>query len=52
MASTYYDSTLTAAQIEAALETIAGLIDASNNGKVLYIENAQIVAKDVEEILD
>ena len=50
MANTYYDSQLTAAEIEAALTAIDGVIDPSNNGKVLVIENGKIVAKSVQEI--
>ena len=45
MASTYYDSELTAAQIEAALEAISDVVKQANNGKVLGIENVTLVAK-------
>lgn len=44
MPKTYYDSELTGAQIESALEAIHGVVTPSNNGKVLYIENGQIKA--------
>lgn len=44
MPKTYYDSELTGAQIESALEAIHGVITPSNNGKVLYIDNGQIKA--------
>ena len=52
MSNTYYDSQLTAAEIEAALEAIDGVITPANNGKVLAIENGGIVAKDVSEYTD
>lgn len=52
MANTYYDSALTASEIEAALETIDGLIVAANNGKVLAIDNAKIVAKPVTDYVN
>lgn len=44
MPKTYYDSELTGAQIEGALEAIHGVVAPSNNGKVLYIEDGQIKA--------
>jgi len=44
MPKTYYDSELTGAQIESALEAIHGVVTPSNNGKVLYIEDGQIKA--------
>lgn len=44
MPKTYYDSELTEAQIENALEAIHGVVTPSNNGKVLYIEDGQIKA--------
>lgn len=44
MSKTYYDSELTGAQIESALEAIHGVVTPSNNGKVLYIEDGQIKA--------
>ena len=44
MPKTYYDSELTGAQIEDALEAIHGVVTPSNNGKVLYIDNGQIKA--------
>lgn len=51
MANTYYDSQLTAEEIEAVLEAISGLLVPENNGKVLAIENGTIVAKSVTEFL-
>ena len=51
MANTYYDSQLTAEEIEAVLEAISGLFDPANNGKVLAIESGTIVAKSVTEFL-
>lgn len=51
MASTYYDSQLTAAKIESALDAIDGVIVPSNNGKVLMIENGRIKAESVGEII-
>ena len=47
MANTYYDSQLTAEEIENALEAIDGVIDPSNNGKVLAVENGKVIAKSV-----
>lgn len=47
MANTYYDSQLTAAEIESALEAVKGVIVPANNGKVLYINNGKIAAKSV-----
>ena len=52
MSNTYYDSQLTAAEIEAALEAIDNVIVPANNGKVLAVENGGIVAKDVSEYTD
>lgn len=52
MAHTFYDSELTAAEIEAALEAIDGVITQANNGKVLAIEDGGIVAKNVSEYTD
>ena len=51
MANTYYDSQLTAEEIEAVLEAISDLLDPANNGKVLAIENGTIVAKSVTEFI-
>lgn len=48
MANTYYDSQLTAAEIEAALEAIDGVIVPANNGKVLAINNGKIEARSVQ----
>lgn len=50
MANTYYDSTLTAAQIDSALKAIDGVIAPANNGKVLVIENGKITPKSVTSI--
>lgn len=50
MASEYYDSELTGAEIEAALNAINNVISASNNGKVLVVEDGVIVAKSVQEL--
>ena len=49
MSSEYYDSELTAEQIEQALNAIHGVIVPANNGKVLAVENGLIVAKNVSE---
>ena len=49
MANSYYDSQLTAEQIETVLEAISLVISPSNNGKVLSIENGSISAKSVSE---
>lgn len=48
MANTYYDSQLTAAEIEAALEAISGLIVPANNGKVIAINNGKLEARSVQ----
>ena len=48
MANTYYDSQLTAAEIEAALEAIDGLIVPANNGKVIAINNGKFEARSVQ----
>ena len=48
MANTYYDSQLTAAEIEAALEAIDGVIVPANNGKVLAINNGKLEARSVQ----
>ena len=48
MANTYYNSQLTAAEIEAALEAIDGVIVPANNGKVLAINNGKIEARSVQ----
>lgn len=48
MANTYYDSQLTAAEIEAALEAIDGVIVPANNGKVLAINNGKFEARSVQ----
>lgn len=50
MADTYYDSSLTGAEIDQALNAISGLIAQENNGKLLYVENGRITAKSVREI--
>ena len=52
MANTYYDSRLTAEQIEAALRAISGVIAPANNGKILAIQNGVIVPKSVTDYLD
>ena len=52
MANTYYDSQLTAAEIQAALEAIAGVIEPANNGKILAIEDGKIAPKSVTEYID
>lgn len=48
MANTYYDSQLTAAEIEAVLEAINGILTPANNGKVLAINNGKIEARSVQ----
>ena len=48
MANTYYDSQLTAEEIEAALEAIDGVIVPANNGKVLAINNGKLEARSVQ----
>lgn len=49
MAETNYVSSLSAADMEAALTAISGVIVPANNGKVLAVENGAIVAKSVTE---
>lgn len=48
MANTYYDSQLTAAEIEAALEAIDGILTPANNGKVLAISDGKFEARSVQ----
>ena len=48
MANTYYDSQLTAAEIEAVLEAINGILTQANNGKVLAISNGKLEARSVQ----
>ncbi len=50
MANTYYDSALTGEEIQSAIDAIHGVISASNNGKVLVVEDGYITAKNVGEI--
>ena len=52
MANSYYDSTLTDAEIQAALNAIDGVIKPANNGKVLAIQNSTIVAKSVSDFTE
>lgn len=48
MANTYYDSQLTAAEIEEVLEAINGILTQANNGKVLAISNGKLEARSVQ----
>lgn len=48
MANTYYNSQLTAEEIEAALEAINGILTQANNGKVLAISNGKFEARSVQ----
>ena len=48
MANTYYDSQLTAEEIEEVLEAINGILNPANNGKVLAINNGKIEARNVQ----
>ena len=48
MANTYYDSQLTAAEIEAVLKAINGILTPANNGKVLAINNGKLEARSVQ----
>lgn len=48
MANTYYDSTLTGAQIEQVLTAIKNVIVPQNNNKVLAISNGKIEARSVQ----
>lgn len=52
MSDTYYDSELSAEEIEETLEAINGLISNSNNGKVLAIQNGKIIAKSASEWIE
>ena len=52
MAHTFYDSELTAEEIEAALNAVDGLIVPANNGKVIAVENGTLVAKSVSDYTD
>lgn len=48
MANTYYDSQLTAEEIEGVLEAIKGIIVPANNGKVIAINNGKLEARSVQ----
>lgn len=48
MANTYYDSQLTAEEIEQVLEAISGILTSANNGKVLAISDGTIEARSVQ----
>lgn len=48
MANTYYNSELTADEIEAVLEAINGILTPANNGKVLAISNGKLEARSVQ----
>ena len=48
MANTYYDSQLTAEEIEEVLEAINGILNPANNGKVLAISNGKLEARSVQ----
>lgn len=48
MANTYYDSELTAEEIEEVLEAIKGILTPANNGKVLAISNGKLEARSVQ----
>ena len=48
MANTYYDSQLTAEEIEEVLEAINGILTQANNGKVLAISNGKLEARSVQ----
>ena len=48
MANTYYDSELTAEEIEEVLEAINGILTPVNNGKVLAISNGKFEARSVQ----
>ena len=50
MANTYYDSDLTAGQIDLALKAISDVIVPANNGKILVIQSGKIKAKSAGEI--
>lgn len=46
----YYNSELTGEQIENALNAVNGLVSATNNGKILTVENGKLAAKSAIEI--
>jgi hypothetical protein len=48
MANTYYNSQLTAEEIEEVLEAINGILNPANNGKVLAISNGKFEARSVQ----
>ena len=48
MANTYYDSQLTAKEIEEVLESINGILTQANNGKVLAISDGKFEARSVQ----
>ena len=51
MPSTYYDSSHTGAQIDAAVTAVNDIQTASNNGKVVTIKNGVLTAEDIEDIV-
>ena len=48
MANTYYDSQLTAEEIEEVLEAINSILTPANNGKVMAISNGKLEARSVQ----
>ena len=53
MARTYHDTPLTAAQIDKVLASINGVSNASNNGKILYVdEYGNLAARELRSFID
>lgn len=51
MPSTYYDSTHTGAQIDAAVTAVNNVQDATNNGKIVVIKNGVMDVEDIDDII-
>lgn len=49
---TYYDSSLTGAQIERVLTSVHGLVNSTNNNKILCVVDAQLAAKDISYFVE
>lgn len=52
MPSTYYDSAYTAAQIEAAIQAVTTIQSATNNGKVITVQNGLLAATSLEDLIE
>lgn len=52
MPSTYYDSSYTAAQIEAAIQAVTNIQSTGNNGKIITIQNGLLTATPLEDLVE